>query len=122
MLCFNIYLPTLLSNAPLDPVTQHSNTDASDLSGCRQRELLTGWAVQFAVRVDGRYTISTGCKQMILMTSPHVEICFWLDAMSFYFPKAAAKGSFEESVLIKACEAVAVFKDCHQTLPKILLK
>ena len=30
-----------------------------------------------------------------------------------FFPKAAAKGSFEKSVVIK---------HCHQTLPKVLLK
>ena len=30
-----------------------------------------------------------------------------------FFPKAAAKGSFKKR---------AVFKDCHQTSPKVLLK
>ena len=44
-----------------------------------------------------------------------------------FFPKAAAKGSFEKSVAIKDChqssaEVMAVFKDCNQTLPKVLLE
>ena len=66
-----------------------------------------------------------------------------------FFPKAAAKGSFKKSVVIKDChsglssniaqskdcheglssniaqsytEVMAVFKDCHQTSPKVLLK
>ena len=52
-----------------------------------------------------------------------------------FFPKAAAKGSFKKSVAIKDChyglssniaqsstEVMAVFKDCHQTSPKVLLK
>ena len=46
---------------------------------------------------------------------------------SGFFPKAAAKGSFEKSVAIKDChqssaEVMAVFKDCNQTLPKVLLE
>ena len=40
---------------------------------------------------------------------------------------SAAKGSFEKSVAIKDChqssaEVMAVFKDCNQTLPKVLLE
>ena len=55
--------------------------------------------------------------------------------MVVFFPKAAAKGSFKKSVAIKDChyglssniaqsstEVMAVFKDCHQTSPKVLLK
>ena len=48
-------------------------------------------------------------------------------SFSVFFPKAAAKGSFEKSVAIKDChqssaEVMAVFKDCNQTLPKVLLE
>ena len=55
-----------------------------------------------------------------------------------FFPKAAAKGSFKKSAAIKDChqrlpkvllktaqssaEVMAVFTDCHQRLPKVLLK
>ena len=39
-----------------------------------------------------------------------------------FFPKAAAKGSFKKSVVIKDCLLRTVFKDCHQTSPKVLLK
>ena len=48
-----------------------------------------------------------------------------------FFPKAAAKGSFKNSVAIKDChkdchqtspKVKTVIKDCHQTSPKVLLK
>ena len=42
--------------------------------------------------------------------------------LSVFFPKAAAKGSFKKSVVIKDCLLRTVFKDCHQTSPKVLLK
>ena len=69
------------------------------------------------------------------MTSNGFLVFFWgkfpyCDKKLFFgvfFPKAAAKGSFEKSVAIKDChqssaEVMAVFKDCNQTLPKVLLE
>ena len=57
------------------------------------------------------------------MTSKNIHGMF----LFLFFPKAAAKGSFEKSVAIKDChqssaEVMAVFKDCNQTLPKVLLE
>ena len=53
-------------------------------------------------------------------------VLFGFDSL-ILFPKAAAKGSFEKSVAIKdfhqsSAGVMAVFKDCNQTLPKVLLK
>ena len=106
---------------------------------------------------------TAGCKVVDLGESTHVfpnryrpgssnqsgerqiiQQVFW------FFPKAAAKGSFKKSAVIKHCyqtlpkvllkwwlswkivikdcpaqssaEVMAVFKDCHQRLPKVLLK
>ena len=42
-----------------------------------------------------------------------VFLCFCDGVFVCFFPKAAAKGSFKKR---------AVFKDCHQTSPKVLLK
>ena len=48
-----------------------------------------------------------------------------------FFPKAAAKGSFKKSAVIKDCHQTSPkvllkpwlsLKDCHQRLPKVLLK
>ena len=47
-----------------------------------------------------------------VLQDPTYDAPFEMEAMTF-FPKAAAKGSFKKS---------AVIKHCYQTLPKVLLK
>ena len=55
-----------------------------------------------------------------------------MNCLTTFFPKAAVKGSFEKSTVIKGCpsgaclervssktgEVMAVLKECHQRLPK----
>ena len=76
------------------------------------------------LRGSGLWAIDLKSKDS---TSDILEVMHMQISFRIFFPKAAAKGSFEKSVAIKDChqssaEVMAVFKDCNQTLPKVLLE